>query len=78
MEVHGLHMFQLSRFEREAPVLNGQLPSSRLFLKSSVLLLSWLKRQVFMNFSNLDMKILAASNEISCVRCSRLPSYPEQ
>ena len=66
MEVHGLHMFQLSRFEREAPVLNGQLPSSRLFLKSSVLLLSWLKRQVFMNFSNPSQFLQTRHENLGC------------
>ena len=31
------HMFQLSHFEREAPIFRGHLPSSRLFLQSAVL-----------------------------------------
>ena len=31
------HTFQLSRFERETPVLRGCLPSSRLISKSPVL-----------------------------------------
>ena len=45
-------MFQLSCFEGEAPVVKGQLPSSRFFLKFPFLRLSWLKRQIFMNFSS--------------------------
>ena len=36
------HMFQLSHFEREAPVFRGQLQSSYLLLKSPVLKWSWL------------------------------------
>ena len=32
-----LHTFQLSRFEKEASVFRGQIPSSRFFLKSLVL-----------------------------------------
>ena len=38
-----MHMFQLSCFEREAPVLRGELPPSFCFLKSPVLRWSWLK-----------------------------------
>ena len=79
-----IHMFQLSLFEREPHVLKGQLlPSSRFFLKSPVLRLSWLKCQIFMNFSSQSKflqtrcEILAASNEIRCVRCSGLTSYHE-
>ena len=34
---HLHHVFQLSCFEREAPVLRGELPSSRSFLKTPVL-----------------------------------------
>ena len=45
------HMFQLFLSKRKAPVLKVQLPSSRFFLKSSVLRLSWLICQIFMNFS---------------------------
>ena len=44
-------MFQLFRFEREALVLKGQLPASRFVLKCIALRLSWLKRQIFTNFS---------------------------
>ena len=51
-------MPQLSRFEREAPVLIGQLSSSRFFQKS------------FEIKKKLHVKILAATNEIRCVRCS--------
>ena len=69
------HMFQLSRYEREAFVLKGQLLPSLFFLKCIVMRLFWLKRQIFFQvdhtFYKLDMKILAASNEIRCVRCSR-------
>ena len=46
------HMFQLSRFEREAPVFRRQLPPSHLFLKSPILRWSWLGCQIFMNFSS--------------------------
>ena len=35
-----------------SPVLNGQLPSSRFFLKSSILKLSWLKFKIFVNFTS--------------------------
>ena len=48
-----LHMFQLSHFEREAPFFRGQLPSSRFFLKSTVLRRCWLKSQIFLNFLKL-------------------------
>ena len=41
------HMFQLSRFEHEALLLRGQLPSSRFFLNSR-----FLRCQIFMNFSS--------------------------
>ena len=44
------HMFQPSRFEWEAPVIRGQLPFSRLFLKSSVLRWSWFYYQIYLNF----------------------------
>ena len=47
-----LHMFQLSHFEQEASILRGQLPSSRSFLKSSVLRWSWLKYRIFKTFSS--------------------------
>ena len=38
-----LHMFQLYGLELEAPVLRGELPPSRSFLKSPVVRWSWLK-----------------------------------
>ena len=73
-------MSQLSRFERELPVLRGQLLSSWSFLKSPVLRWFWLECQIFMNFSSRsqflqvrcqrDVKILAANNEIRRVCCS--------
>ena len=44
------HMFQPSRFEREAPVIRGQLPFSRFFLKSPVLRWSWRYYQIYLNF----------------------------
>ena len=47
-----MHMFRLSRFEREAPVLRGQLPSCRFFLNSPVFRWSWLVFQIFINFSS--------------------------
>ena len=72
-------MFQLSRFQREAPVLKGQLPSSLFFLKYIVLRLFWLKCQIFFQvdhiFYKFDVKILAASNEIRCVRCSMVRKH---
>ena len=46
-----LHMFQLSRFEWEAPVLRGLLQTCS-SLKSLVLRWSWLKYWIFMNFSS--------------------------
>ena len=75
-----IHTFQLSRFEREAPVLRGQLPSSRFFLKSPVLKWSWLECLIFMSFSSqlhfsqTRCKNLGYSNKIRCVRCFRPPS----
>ena len=45
-----MHMMQLSRVEQEAPVLRGELPLSRFFLKSPVLRWSRLERQIFMKF----------------------------
>ena len=47
-----LHMFQLSCFEQEAPILRGQLLHSSSFLKYSVLRWTWLKYWTFMNFSS--------------------------
>ena len=47
------HMFQLSRFERKAPVLKWQLPSSCFFLKSPVFRWFWLECQIFMNFKSI-------------------------
>ena len=46
-----LHMFQLSHFEWEAPVLRGLLQTCS-SLKSLVLRWSWLKYWIFMNFSS--------------------------
>ena len=56
-------MFQLFRFEQEASVLKGQLPSSRFFLKSD--LYEFFKS---ITIFTLDVKILAASNRFRCVR----------
>ena len=73
-------MFQLSRFEREAPVLRGQLLSSQPFLKSPVLrdtdsnVRDLQIFQVDQTFYKLDVKILAANNEIRYVHCSCPPS----
>ena len=54
------HMFQPSRFEREAPVIRGQLPFSRFFLKSPVMIMALLSDiseffQVDLTFYKLDM-----------------------
>ena len=69
-------MFQLSRFEQEAPVLRGQLPSSRFFQKlpfwddPGFNVRSLRVFQVDPTFCKLAVKILAACNEIHCVSLS--------
>ena len=52
------HVFQVSHFDRGAPVLGGQLPPSQSSLKSLVLRWSWLECQIFM----------------TCLSCSYPPS----
>ena len=59
-------MFQLSGFEREAPVLKGWLLSSRFFLKSPVSRLSWLKCQTFMNFSSRSQFLQTPCENLGC------------
>ena len=61
------HMFQLSHFEQEASVLREHLPPSRFFLKSPFFLWwSWLKCQVFMNFSSRSHFLKARCENITC------------
>ena len=58
-----LHMFQLSRFEREAPVSSPFWEfSSRFFLKSPVLRWSWLKCQIVINLLSQSHFLMTLSN----------------
>ena len=70
------HMFQLSRFERKAPVLLF-LPE----ISGFEMILAWMSNiyefQVGHAFHKLDVKILA-SNEIRCVSCSGDNLHHEQ
>ena len=75
-----LHLFQHSRFHGEAPVLRGQLPPSRFFLKSPFwddpglnVTCSW-NFQVDHKFYKLHLKFLATINKIRCRSCSCLSS----
>ena len=66
-----LHMFQLSRFERRAPFL-PVLPE----ISRCEMILAWMSDidEVDHTFYKLDVKILAAINDIRRARCSYPPS----